>query len=137
MENTVSRTVMAVPILGRITLPVDGVHVTRCGKGDVHRESSAKSLRGMCAASQSHVIAQNGSVVWMSAVFNDGFGPLRRTLATQIGDALLSYDDLDGMLAAVQMADQRNDSAYLSAFGRRGAGENGEKSVASEITVTR
>src|ERR1700722_9674084 len=72
----------------------------------------------------------------MSAVFNDCFGSFHRTLAAQIGDALLSYDNLDGVLAAVQMADQRNDGAYLPAFGRRGAGENGEKSVASKITRT-
>src|SRR5580658_7924137 len=72
----------------------------------------------------------------MSTVFNDCFGPFHRTLAAQIGDALLGYDHLDGVFAAVKMADQRNDGAYLPSLGRRGTGENGEKSVAGEITRT-
>jgi hypothetical protein len=70
----------------------------------VHGEGGAKSLRGMGASSRSYVFAQNGSVVGMSAVFNECVGAFHRTLAAQIGDALLGYDHLDGVLAAVQTA---------------------------------
>ena len=56
--------------------------------------------------------------------------------AAQIGHALLGDDDLDGVFAAVQMADERDDGADLAALGGGGAGEDGEEGVAGEVAGT-
>ena len=69
----------------------------------------------------------------MGAVLDDGFGALGGTFAAQVGDALFGDDDLDGMFAAVKMADERDDGADLAALGGGGAGEDGEKGVAGKV----
>ena len=69
----------------------------------------------------------------MGAVFDDGFGAVGRAFAAQIGHALLGDDDLDGVFAAVQMADQRNHGADLAGLGGGGTGEDGEEGVAGKV----
>ena len=59
-------------------VPVDGAHVAFFGEGEVHGEGGAEGLRGVGVAGQRHVVAQEGAVVGMGAVFDDGLGPLGR-----------------------------------------------------------
>ena len=79
----------------------------------------------MAVASQSHVIAQEFTVIGMRAVLDNGVRALGWTFAAQIRNALLGNNDLDGVFAAVQMADHGNHRADLAALGGGGTGEDG------------
>ena len=87
----------------------------------------------MAASGQLHVIPQNAPVFRMRAVVDDGFGPLHRALAAQIGHALLGHDDLDRVFAVIHVAHERHDGADLSAFRGGRAGEDGKERVPRKI----
>ena len=69
----------------------------------------------------------------MGAALDDQLGALVRVLAAQVGHALFGHDDLDGVLAVVGMADERDDRADLAALGRGRAGEDRDVGVAREV----
>ena len=87
----------------------------------------------MRMAGQAEVVGQDLAVIGVDAMLDDRARPGGRALAAQVGNALVGDHDLDGVFAVVQMADQRDDGANLAVLGRRGAGEDGEESVAGEV----
>ena len=58
--------------------PADGAHVAGVGEGEMHGEGGAKGLGGMAFASQGHIVAQEGTVIGMGAVFDEGLGAVTR-----------------------------------------------------------
>ena len=75
ISRMVGRKWLGQPCSSGAAVPFDRVHVACLDKGLMHGESRANRLRGMRAASQGDVVAQDRPVVGMGAVFNDGFSP--------------------------------------------------------------
>ena len=72
----------------------------------------------------------------MGAVFDNRLGALHRALAAQVGDALLGDDDVDGVLAMVEVRHHGDDGADASALGGRRAREDGDVGAAGKVART-
>ena len=102
-------------------LPLDVAHITRSGQLGMHSQGFANSVGSLrLAVGQFQVIPQQLLVVGVSAVFDDGLGTLLRTLAAEVGYALLGDDDIDVVLCMVVVRNHRTMALILPSLATDG-----------------
>ena len=91
-------------------------HVSIVGELSMHREAGVEGERLVARFDEFEVVAELLTVGRIGAVLDYRFGALARILPAQIGDAVLSDQYLNGMLAVIHMADHWNDCRDLPSF---------------------
>ena len=90
-------------------------------------------MGSLAALANLHVVAEQATVVGVSAVFDDAFGTLHGVEAAEVGDTLVGDDDVDRVLRVVGMGHHRHNVGDKAAFGYRWAREDRDISVAGEV----
>ncbi len=96
---------------------VGQAHVALAAQCVVHGKGAGQTMAGVTAGAQFEVVPKQLLVVGMCALLDDQFGTLHRTLASEVGHALLSDDDVDIVLGVVLVADEGYDGTDDSSLG--------------------
>lgn len=102
----------------------------------MHIEGSSKGLRSMSAHNISEVAFQFVAEFGMRAISYDETGAFLGVFAAQVGHSLFGDNYLNGMLAMIQVATQRNDWTDLASFCRAGTRENRDVGVARKVPTS-
>lgn len=84
-------------------------------------ERCRESRGGLAAGIELQIIAQQRAVHRVGAVFDNLVSALYGILSTEVGDALIGDEDVNGMFRGVAVSNVRNDVAYQAALGDAGA----------------
>ena len=98
-------------------------------------ESSGEIVRDVSThlLAEFEVIPHQLLIHGVNAILDDAFGTLARILAAEVCYALFSSEDLDRVLAMVEVRHHRHESRDLSTLLDRWAREDGEVSIAAEV----
>lgn len=111
-------------------------HVAAVHESFVESESGTEIVGSMSALRELEIIPHELFVHGVYTVLDDSLGTLAGILAAKVGHTLLGSENLHGVLAVVDMAYHRNESRDHAALLDRGTGEDGEVSVAGEVSRT-
>lgn len=113
--------------------PIGEAHVAFLEEHLVHAQGGGEAVAGLPLGGNLQVIPKELLVVGVGAVLDDGLGTLHGALAAQVGDALLGDDDVDGVLAVVEVRHHGDNGTDAAAFCRRGAREDRDVCAAGEV----
>lgn len=116
-------------ILGEVGV----AHVAGIHECVMEGERALEVYRSLTCNTKTQIFVQKRPVFGRSAVVDDCASSVDRIEVTEIGDALVGYDHVDGVLAVVGMRNHRHDIGDKTALAGGGAGENGEVCVAGEV----
>lgn len=116
-------------ILGEVGV----AHVAGIHECVMEGERALEVYRSLTCNTKTQIFVQKRPVFGRSAVVDDCTSSVDRIEVTEIGDALVGYDHVDGVLAVVGMRNHRHDIGDKTALAGGGAGENGEVCVAGEV----
>ena len=106
--------------------PIGEAHVAFLEEHLVHAQGGGEAVAGLPLGGNLQVIPKELLVVGVGAVLDDGLG-------TQVGDALLGDDDVDGVFAVVEVRHHGDNGTDAAAFCRRGAREDRDVRAAGEV----
>lgn len=120
-------------LLSQVVLPLGITHVSRLEELLVHREGEGQVMLRLPVLCMLEIIAQHLAVLGCDTVIDDLFGTLTGTLTTQVGYSLLGHDDLDRVLAMIEVGHHRYDGGDSTVLRRGGGCEDREVGVTGEI----
>ena len=89
--------------MSEILSEIGVAHVACLVEGVMERERGGEGVRGLTLGSETEVVAEQFAVHWMRAVVDYRVGAFHRVLMAEVGDALVGYQDVDGVFAMVDV----------------------------------
>lgn len=92
-------------------------HIALLIQRDMECKRCTESVRSLANLAHIKIFTEQWAIIRMSASFDNLMGTLNRILATKVGKALLCDDDINRMLAVVDVSSHRNNGTDKAVLG--------------------